>query len=335
MTEAIDFVVTWVDGDDPDWRADRQRALNGTLAPPSSEETTSRFRSWDTFRHWFRAVERYAPWVNRIHVVTSGQRPKWLDVNHPRINLVPHADIIPPANLPTFNSHAIEAHLVLIPGLSEKFVYFNDDMFLVSPVTPEFFFPRGKPYGVAVFDALSVNNVHAHALLNSSAALSRMHSYRTHVLRNAGAWFTPRYGRDVVRNLGTLPWARILPLVSPHLPTAHTRSAVTAAFAAVADDIARTSAAQFRAADQVAPMYLAYMWAILNGEFTPVNRAKLGDFVSLGAIPLDEVDRTVRAAAKPLLCLNDDLSSDSPEYVVGVHNIMQSVFPHRSEFELF
>src|SRR5699024_11566777 len=91
-----------------------------------------RFIDWDNLQYWFRGVEKYAPWVNKVHFVTWGHVPNWLKVDHPKINVVKHVDFLKEENLPTFNSRAIEINLHRIEGLAEQFVYFNDDMFLTK-----------------------------------------------------------------------------------------------------------------------------------------------------------------------------------------------------------
>ena len=138
MAQAIDFVIPWVDGSDPVLREKMFRAL-----PPGAEAATNRYRDWELLNYWFRAVEQFAPWVNRIHLITSNQCPSWLNTNHPKLNLVFHEDYIPGAYLPCFSSHPIELNMHRIPGLAEHFVYFNDDMFLLRPVTPDLFFKKG------------------------------------------------------------------------------------------------------------------------------------------------------------------------------------------------
>ena len=90
-----------------------------------------------------RSLHLFAPWVRRIHLVTAGQVPAWLDRDHPQIRVVDHRDILPADALPTFNSHAIETALHQVPDLSEHWVYFNDDVFLGRPVRPEIFFSPG------------------------------------------------------------------------------------------------------------------------------------------------------------------------------------------------
>ena len=107
----------------------------------------NRYRDWELMRFWFRGIEAFAPWVNRVFFVSNGQKPIWLNTDHPKLRMVTHQDYIPEIYLPTFNSNVIELWLHNIPDLSERFVLFNDDMFLTAPVTPEDFFEDGLPRG--------------------------------------------------------------------------------------------------------------------------------------------------------------------------------------------
>lgn len=120
----IDFVVTWLDANDPIWRESYNKYRGGV-----HKEDRGRYRNWDLFRYWFRAVENYAPWVNKVFLVTNGKFPDWINAKHPKLVLIKHTDYMPEKYLPTFNSRAIELNFHCIPGLSEHFVYFNDDMF--------------------------------------------------------------------------------------------------------------------------------------------------------------------------------------------------------------
>ena len=149
MAEKIDFVILWVDGTDPDWQRQRRSYDREDLDNGDDE---NRFRDWGLMKYWFRGAERFAPWVNRIFLVTNGQVPKWLDLTHPKLRLVKHQDYIPEKFLPTFNSNVIELWLHKIPELGEQFVLFNDDMFLTAPVKPEDFFKNGLPCESALLD---------------------------------------------------------------------------------------------------------------------------------------------------------------------------------------
>jgi hypothetical protein len=160
-TGPIDVVYTWVDGRDPAWQQRKRETLArlGALAGPGAdgrpdpalsdesatfdESATSpvRFLDRDELRYSLRALERFAPFVRNVYLVTDQQIPRWLDVLHPQLRVVFHDSLFPdPSHLPTFSSQAIESHLHRLPGLSERFIYFNDDVMLAGPVTPHDFF---------------------------------------------------------------------------------------------------------------------------------------------------------------------------------------------------
>ena len=115
--------------------------------PAARASSPNRFRDNDCLRYSLRSVHRHAPWVERIHIVTAGERPGWLVPDHPSIRLVRHDEIFPgDGALPTFNSHAIEACLHRIDGVSERFLYFNDDLFLTADLDLGYFaWPDGSP----------------------------------------------------------------------------------------------------------------------------------------------------------------------------------------------
>lgn len=142
-TFPIDAVYTWVDGTDPKWLERKRHALelNAGHSMPEAAADDLRFVGHDELRYSLRSLENYAPWIRHVYIVTDGQRPDWLRDDTDWVSVVDHRDIAPEGtNLPTFNSQAIEANLHRIGGLSEHFLYFNDDMFLSSPVSPDLFF---------------------------------------------------------------------------------------------------------------------------------------------------------------------------------------------------
>lgn len=131
----VDFVVLWVDGNDPAFVRERNRWADSPVVP-------ARFVQTDELRYVLRSVEEYMPWVTRVVLVTNGQVPKWLNVNHPRLKILTHAEFMPASALPTFNSCAIEMSVTKWAGLSEHFLLANDDTFAFHPVSREYFFPR-------------------------------------------------------------------------------------------------------------------------------------------------------------------------------------------------
>ena len=147
----IDFVVTWVNMDDPEWQNEFAK-YSGNKDNTKNGVSKARFRDYGFLKYWFRGIEKFAPWVRKIHFVTSGQKPEWLDENNPKIHLVNHKDFIPAGFLPTYNSVVIERYMYRIPGLADHFVYFNDDFYIINHITPERFFKNGLPCDIAVFD---------------------------------------------------------------------------------------------------------------------------------------------------------------------------------------
>lgn len=141
----IDLVYLWVDGNDPQWKA-RRNALIGNTSPDSAVNCEGRYIDNQELRFSLRSVAEYAPWINRIFIVTDRQTPDWLDTSNPKIRIVDHSEFIPREALPTFNSVVIEHCLWRIPDLSEKFLFANDDMFFSRPVSPQdFFTDEGLP----------------------------------------------------------------------------------------------------------------------------------------------------------------------------------------------
>lgn len=139
----IDVVYTWVDSQDPIWQKayNQTRELYGLPATPESQ-VKSRFRNRNELKYSLRSLHEYAPFVNHIYIVTFGHKPSWLK-SHKKITVVEHKEIfLNMANLPTFNSQAIEANLHRIPNLQEFFIYFNDDVFLGKKVKASDFFCR-------------------------------------------------------------------------------------------------------------------------------------------------------------------------------------------------
>jgi hypothetical protein len=144
----IDIVYLWVDGNDAAWRAKRQAALQQLGSDSSSamarySNVEGRFRDNHELRYSLRALEKFFPQHGHVYLVTDGQRPDWLSPSE-RLTLVDHRDLIPEGSLPTFDSGHIESWIHHIPGLSERYFYFNDDVFFGAPVRPDdWFSPDG------------------------------------------------------------------------------------------------------------------------------------------------------------------------------------------------
>ncbi len=137
----IDLVYMWVDGKDPNWQ-EKKLLYTGQVSDQSETNNMGRYVSNDELKYSLRSAEKHAPWIRKIFIVTDNQVPVWLDRAHPKIKVVDHQEIMPPEILPCFNSSVIEYFLYKIPGLAERFLLANDDMFFNADVTPDFFFVK-------------------------------------------------------------------------------------------------------------------------------------------------------------------------------------------------
>ena len=145
-----DVVITWVDGDDPAHRLKKEMYLTGKDETRFDDIAGAmRYRSTGEIYYCVGSILRYAPWVRKIFIVTDHQDPhidEFVASNFPGnqipIEIVDHAVLFRGYEqyLPTFNSISIETMLWRIPGLNDRFVYFNDDVFLAAPATEEMWF---------------------------------------------------------------------------------------------------------------------------------------------------------------------------------------------------
>ena len=136
----MDAIILFVNMDDPQWLSEYEKHV----AYPVDKK---KFRDWGFLKYVMRGIDTYMPFIDNIHLVVmmDSQVPEW--VNRDKVNIVYHEDIIPKEHLPLFNSSSIEMFLHKIPGLSEEFIYFNDDIFPTQPLEyNDFFDGNGKIY---------------------------------------------------------------------------------------------------------------------------------------------------------------------------------------------
>jgi len=137
----IDLVYLWVDGNDPKWQAKRNAFLERKVEN-SLSSFNGRYVNNDELKYSLRSVERYAPWIRKIFIVTDDQTPEWLDIENPKIKIIDHKEILPAESLPCFNSNVLEHFLCKISNLSEYFILSNDDTFFNKIVSPTTFFGK-------------------------------------------------------------------------------------------------------------------------------------------------------------------------------------------------
>lgn len=140
----IDAVITWVDGNDPEHRRKR-RSFDGSGEASGRDDLggDTRFASVGEIAYCVALLAKNAPFLRRIYIVTDGQTPPLFDLPEGvDVRIVDHRDIFRGYEqyLPVFNSLSIETMLWRIPGLANRFIYLNDDFFMVRPTVADDFF---------------------------------------------------------------------------------------------------------------------------------------------------------------------------------------------------
>jgi len=325
---AIDIVYTWVDGSRPEWqtglrhaRAQAARGMAWDAATPN--------RSLDRqeLRYSLRSVASYAPWVRHIHIVTPNQRPGWLAPSA-KITIVDQHDLFPNRrHTPTFNSHAIESHLDRIPGLSEQFIYLNDDMFFASPVLPgDYFDAAGRPrVSFGLTRRLHRGLFGRYTEAPSGVPLPSDVGFHC-AWKNSNRLLDEEFGAR----------RRYLP---SHHALATTRSIMARARGIFADAFSRVSSSRLRSIDDITPLGLATyvgLYTDLASDSGDVRGAvvQFSDRLLRNALALSMI-----AADHKTLCLNDDTTTTPGSFrgaLVSwqIRRALEKRFPTAATWEL-
>lgn len=329
METGIDFVVLWVDGGDPQWLEEKNR-----YSPDDKKFNINnvRYRDWNILHYWFRAVETYAPWVRKIHFVTCGQVPQWLNFEHPKLHFVKHSDYIREEYLPTFSANPIELNIHRIEGLSERFVYFNDDMFFTAPVTPEDFFHNGLPKCCAALNPPTAN-IHGIGtiIMNDLGVLAEHFDFKTQFAASWRKWLSPVYGAKLLRTFLLLPWRRYLGFYDPHLPLPLLKSTMEEVWQAEEGLLNKVTSHRFRSDSDVNIWLMSY-WQIAKGEFYPLS-PKVGRLFDVSR-DAEQICNAIRGKTMKMICINDsEKISDFESLQKQLTEAFEAVLPNKSSFE--
>lgn len=326
----IDFVVPWLDSTDPEWQKSlkKHKSNSGIY----EDATDKRYRDWGLFKYWFRGVEKYAPWVNKVHLITCGHYPEWLDLDHPKLNFVRHEDYIPKDFLPVFSANPIEVNLHRIESLSEHFVYFNDDIFIKAPLDKSWFFKNGIPCDSGIMSALSGSGF-TRMVMNSNVVANK-HAVKRDVLKQAPLkWFNLKYRKPLLLNILLLPWREFTGFHDFHLANAYLKSTFIEVWEKEEELLLSTSARKFRH-DLDLNQAVFRNWQLIHNNFHPTNKRLLGDYYHIGKTPFDEVLKSLNSHTKPLICLNDHDPDDLDFVIKTLKDNFESIFPNKSSFEV-
>lgn len=332
----VDFVVTWVDGNDPVWQAERNKYSGEALENEDSSQ--ERFREWGTFKYWFRSIEKNAPWVNCIYLVTYGHIPEWLNVDAPKLKVISHRDFIPEEYLPTFSSHTIEWNLWRIPGLSEHYVYFNDDMYLLNPVKKSDFFLNGLPRYTSIAQPMMTFNkmaAHRHARLNNLGIINSYFDIRRCMENHPEKWFNVQYAAMNKYNQLAYEDGYISGMYFNHLAAPYRKSAMLDFCNHYPDRVHETCVNRFRTSDDIMHQ-VVQMWEMFNGTFEPIGPTYYGQLISPIRNNIENAVKTIGGSSL-IVCINDHpgISQEDFEYIKKrIIDALDQKFSEKSSFEI-
>lgn len=330
--EKIDIVLPWVDGNDPHWKKQKSEWECKIKNVDSSSINDARYRDWDNLKYVFRGIDKNMPWINKVHFVTWGHLPKWLNTQCPKLQIVNHQDFLPKDYLPTFNSNTIVLNIHRIPGIADEFILFNDDMFVIKETKPEHFFENGLPKDMAVISpppcfrdvmcGIESNNI---GIINDYFKISDIYKYRK-------KWFTIKNGNLLLRTILFSRFKTILGIYEPHIANSYLKSSFIEVWDKEYDVLDNSSRSKFRSREDVND-WLVRQWQIMSGDFYPRSR----DYgLMMNAANVDEVIKKLKKPKKcHMICINDtievkdfDLCRDS------INKALNDLLPEKSIFEI-
>lgn len=311
----IDLVYTWVDGNDEEWAAKKSYWQQKTGADNPYAVHQARSRDREELKHSLRSVEKYMPWVNKIYIVTDNQVPEWLNTNHPKIKIVDHKEILPLNALPVFNSMAIETGIANIKGLSEHFIYANDDMFVGKPLPQEFFF---TPDGTPIFYKDEKFGMFLKALYEKEKKEGTMWAHLIDNIKKTNE----KYGINM----------ELFDFADNHTFSSYLKSEYLQAMSFFAEEINKTAYSKFRSEDDLdRTIVFDYSWAFGNVMVVDSKNVKQYGCKKSGILVMTHVE-DLEKYDPCTFCLND--THNMPEDKLDLHtNIMRKMFPEKSSFE--
>lgn len=308
----IDVVYTWVDGADPEWLARKAEAAGESALQALHEEAIdpARFRSRDELKYSLRSIDDFAPWVRHIFLVTDRQVPLWLNPDHPRITVIDHREIFPDDDrLPVFNSNAIISRLHHIPGLSEHFLYMNDDVMLTRPVNSGQFFTGS---GIALLSHSNNRRPFIDASVENEPHLN--------ITANIRRLMVDSTGRNVSRAI-------------KHTPHPMLRSVLHELEETFEDTYERTTRSRFRHHDDIVADQLHHYYAQATARAVPGRLQYLYlNVLDDSFIPV--FNGFAKKRDRDAICVNDaPVPGATPIDDQYVHDFLDDYFPAPSQFE--
>ena len=281
ITFPIDIVFSWVDGNAVEYQRARRAAQAG-VELGEGDDAPARYRQIDELKYALRSVHMFAPWIRHIYIATDSPTPAWL-AEHPAVRIVRSESFFAdPSVLPTHNSQAVESQLHHIEGLSEHFIYSNDDMFFGRMTGPSMFFSPGSISKFIVADTrigLGMSSAERSGFENAARVNRRV--------------LQQRFGAITTRHL-------------EHTATPLRRSVLTEMEHEFEAEFRATAASRFRAADNISVTNSLYhYYALMTGRAIVQENASVRYVDTTLESGLSTLDQLLRRRNVDFFCLND------------------------------
>lgn len=304
----IDFVITWVDDKDEKWQKERNKYKKEKET--QADAGACRYRDWDNLKYWFRSIEINAPWVNKIYFVTCGQIPDFLNLNNPKLCVINHNDYIPKEYLPTFSANPIELNFHRISGLSNQFVYFNDDTFLNSNSNPNDWFKNGKPRYIFWHVPPQVKEyvTSSHFIVKNDMEVINKHFSKFDVLKKGiNKVASLKYGKISLENIKMFKEKQYQWLSCPHHAYPFLKTTYEDVWNEENELLSSVSSNKFRSKEDV-NQYLFRYWDLARGNFSPY-KPDYFDY-SINTVCLKDCVNDIENGIHNLICINDNENCD-------------------------
>jgi hypothetical protein len=268
-----------------------------------------------------------------VFFITDDQKPDWLNIDHPKLKWIKHTEYIPEEYLPAFSSHVIEWNLHRIDELSENFVYFNDDVFLIKNAVPEDFFVEDLSCDMPKLSVLYPLGFFSHILFNNAELINRNFSLNKSILENKFKWIKGQPPKELIKLLiyGRKPF--LCQCESYHIHMSLKKSNFKKLWEKEFAKIDGTCKNCIRTKDDIS-IWCVRDWQLLSGEFYP--KKPIGkSFHTASMSYSDEAINYLRKQKGKVICLND--SEDETEFELHKQMILaefEKLMPEKSSFEL-
>ena len=327
--EKIDMVILWVDGNDENWIKEKNKYME-----IKGDSNINRYRDCDNLQYLLRGIEKYAPWVNKIFFVTWGHIPKWLNTKNEKLRIVKHKDFIPSEYLPTFNSNVIELNLHRIEELSEKFILFNDDFFLLKETKPEDFFIEGKPTDVYIEYtqlATTYNDVHFMMKANILAIINKHFNKKEKKKKNYDKFINEKYGQANEKTLYSMKFEnKFVGFWNFHAPYSYLKETYRIIWKEEEETLINACQNKFRASSDLGH-YLCRYWQMVSGNFEP--KKDESKYLIFRDDNTDNI-RELKSGKYKYVCINDAYTNiDFEKAKKEINSTLDELLPNKCMFE--